>query len=280
MSTARSHGDAMSDDTAPGPPALPPSIELAWGLREHPGRGPKPGLTLERIVAAGIKVALTEGIGVLSMARLAGELGVGTMSLYRYVTAKDELLTLMVDTAIGPPPAAVHPANDWRTGLTSWAVGIRAAYRRHPWALRVPISGPPAGPNNVAWLEAGLRALAATPLSEQQKLSTILLLSGFVRNEATLAADIAAGSPTEPAVAGYGALLTRTRRCHPVSCAAPGAGGRCLFRRRRPRRRVQLRPGPHPRRRRETRRGHWNQPSTSTTALMLPAALNRLTSPA
>ncbi len=209
MSTAGTDAGVMSDDAAPELPALPPGIELAWGLRERPGRGPKPGLTLERIVAAGIKVALTEGIGVLSMARLAGELGVGTMSLYRYVAAKDELLTLMVDTAIGAPPAAVHPANDWRTGLTSWAIGIRAAYRRHPWALRVPISGPPAGPNNIAWLEAGLRALAATPLSEQQKLSTILLLSGFVRNELTLAADIAAGSATEPAVASYGALLAR-----------------------------------------------------------------------
>ena len=38
------------------------------------------------------------------MARIAKQLGVGTMSLYRYVAAKDELLTLMVDTALGPPP--------------------------------------------------------------------------------------------------------------------------------------------------------------------------------
>jgi AcrR family transcriptional regulator len=172
---------------------IPPSIALAWGRRPRATRGPKPGLTLDRIVAAGIKVALTEGIGALSMTRVATELGVGTMSLYRYVTAKDELLTLMVDSALGAPPQA--PAGEaWRAGLTRWAVGVRDAYKRHPWSLRVPISAPPLGPNNVAWLDNALRALGDTPLSEQQKLSTVLLISGFVRNDVTLDLDMTAGA--------------------------------------------------------------------------------------
>jgi AcrR family transcriptional regulator len=191
----------------PVPPHLPPSIALAWGLREHQRRGPKPGLTLDRIVAAGIKVALTEGLAGVSMARVAGELGVATMSLYRYVSAKDDLLTLMVDAAIGPPSLLEPLDGDWRAGLTRWAVGVRAAYRRNLWALRVPISAPPVGPNNVAWLEAALRILGGTALSEQQKLSTVLLLSFFVRSEVTLAADIAAGSGGGPVNFGYGEML-------------------------------------------------------------------------
>ena len=136
---------------------------------------------------------MTEGIGSMSMTRVASELGVGTMSLYRYVTAKDELLTLMVDDVLGSPPPA-PPGEDWRSGLTRWAVGVRDAYRRHPWALRVPISAPPLGPNNVAWLDNALRTLTETPLSEQEKLSTVLLVSGFVRNDATLDLDMAAGA--------------------------------------------------------------------------------------
>ncbi len=190
-------------------PAIPPSIELAWGLRDRGTRGPKRGLTLDRIVAAGIKVALTEGIGGLSMARVASELGVGTMSLYRYVAAKDELLTLMVDTALGPPPQPDDHERDWRAGLTRWAVGLRDAYRRHPWSLRVPISGPPLGPNNVAWLEQALRSLSDTPLTEQEKLSSVILLSGFVRSDATLTADFAAAGSGDPATPGYGAMLSR-----------------------------------------------------------------------
>jgi len=192
----------MSDED----PLIPPSIELAWGRREKGTRGPKPGLTLDRIVAAGVKVAMTQGIGALSMTRVAAELGVGTMSLYRYVTAKDELLTLMVDSALGSPPDPA-PGADWRAGLTRWALGVRSAYQRHPWSLRVPISAPPLGPNNVAWLESALSALGATPLSEQQKLSTVLLVSGFVRNDATLDLDLAAGAGGEQVMPGYARML-------------------------------------------------------------------------
>jgi AcrR family transcriptional regulator len=187
---------------------LPPSLELLWGLREAGSRGPRRGLTLERIVEAGIRVAQTEGVGALSMARIARELGVGTMSLYRYVASKDELLTTMVDTALGtpPPPGA---GEDWRAGLMRWAVGVRAAYHGNPWSLRVPISGPPLGPNNVAWLDNALAALADTPLTEQEKLSSVLLVSGFVRNDVTLALDFAAASGGAPQMPGYGQLLAR-----------------------------------------------------------------------
>ncbi len=186
---------------------LPPSLALAWGVQPRAGRGPKPGLSLERIVAAAIKLAMTDGLGSVSMARVASELGASTMSLYRYVPAKDELLTLMVDTALGSQPGAHVPDDGWRPGVGRWADALRAVYRRHPWTLRVPISAPPIGPNNIAWLEDGLRCLAATPLSEAEKLSTMLLVSGFVRNESTLAADIAAGAGGELVMPGYGEML-------------------------------------------------------------------------
>ena len=190
------------------PPArpIPPSIELAWGLRRDGTRGPRRGLTLEAVVDAGIEVATTDGVGALSMARIAKRLGVGTMSLYRYVAAKDELLTLMVDTALGPPPRLPQPGG-WRAGLTAWCDGLCEAYRRHPWSLRVPISAPPLGPNNVAWLDRALAALAETPLSEQDKLSCVLVLSGFVRNDATLTADFAAASGDQQVMPGYGTVL-------------------------------------------------------------------------
>jgi AcrR family transcriptional regulator len=202
----------MTNDEA----ALPARVELAWGLRDHGRRGPKPGLTLERIVAAGIEVARTDGIAAVSMARVAGELGVGTMSLYRYVGAKDELISVMADTAfgaadLGPDEAGPDEAgpdeagpDGWRAGLTHWADGLRASYRRNPWLLEVPVSATMLAPNTVSWMEAALRWMAGTPLPEQQKLSTALLLSGFVRNEATLSIDIAGAASLE-----FGATLAR-----------------------------------------------------------------------
>ncbi len=198
-------------DQDPDPPAdlqLPPSLELLWGRREAGSRGPRRGLTLERIVQAGVAVAESEGVGALSMARIAKELGVGTMSLYRYVASKDELLTTMVDAGLGGPPAP-EPGEDWRAGLMRWAVGVRTSYQAHPWALRVPISGPPLGPNNVAWLDNALRALEGTVLSEQDKLSCVLLISGFVRNDVTLQLDFAEASAGEMVMPGYGQMLGR-----------------------------------------------------------------------
>ena len=124
---------------------LPASLAAAWGLRERPGKGPKRGLSLDQIVRAGIKVATADGLAALSMSRVAAELGVGTMSLYRYVASKGELLDLMVDTGLGPPPAA-DPGAPWRDGLAHWAWTQLGVFRDHLWAVQVPISGPPATP--------------------------------------------------------------------------------------------------------------------------------------
>ena len=192
---------------------LPASIQAAWGLRERPGKGPKPGLSLGRIVEAAVNLASADGLAAVSMSRVATELGVSTMSLYGYVAAKDELLALMVDAALGLPPSA-SPDEGWRVRLSRWAWAALAFYRRHPWTLRVPISGPPTTPNQIAWLEQGLRCLRDTGLAEGEKFSVILLVAGFVRNRATLDADVgetAAGSGTsaEEAMSGYGRLLAR-----------------------------------------------------------------------
>ncbi|MEU4780959.1 TetR/AcrR family transcriptional regulator C-terminal domain-containing protein [Micromonospora sp. NPDC023633] len=169
---------------------LPESIELAWGLRERPGRGPRRSLTMEQVVAAGIRVAEADGLPAVSMSRVAGELGVATMSLYRYVSAKGDLLDLMADAAYGDPPAPRGPDEGWRPALARWALGNVTAIHRHPWIRQVPISGPPLGPNQVRWMEQGLAALRGTGLRAAERLSTIMLVSGYARNWATLTADL------------------------------------------------------------------------------------------
>lgn len=197
-------------DTATG---LPASIEAAWGLRERPGKAAKPWLSLERIVAAAVGIAETEGLGAVAMSRVAADLGAATMSLYRYVAAKDELLALMVDSTYGPPPGR-HAGEPWREGLSRWAWAQHSALRKHSWVVRVPITEPPSTPNQIAWLEAGLACLADTGLDESTKLSVILLIHSFLRSEATLVAEInagirAVGSTSPQAMAAYGRLLAQ-----------------------------------------------------------------------
>ncbi|MGW5847135.1 TetR/AcrR family transcriptional regulator [Streptomyces sp. NPDC055254] len=180
--------DPTADDGGTG---LPASLETAWGLRERPGKGPRPSLTVARIVDAAVALAAAEGVEAVSMGRVAKELGVSTMSLYRYVTAKEELYILMADAGAGTPPAPARGADrGWRESLSDWAYGQRAVLMANSWLLRIPITAPPATPNQLAWMERGLAALADTGLDEGEKLSAMMLVAGFVRNEATLAADM------------------------------------------------------------------------------------------
>jgi AcrR family transcriptional regulator len=192
---------------------IPDSIAAIWGVRDRAVKGPKPGLSLERIVDAAIAVASTDGIGAVSMNRVATELGTSAMSLYRYVRAKDELLVLMVDTALGAMPP-LQASNDWRDALEECAWYLHRALQRHPWSLRVPISGPPLTPNQLRWLENALVALRGTGLAEHEKMSVLLLVSSFVRVEATLLLDLEsaaelAGADPEQMMPSYGKAIAR-----------------------------------------------------------------------
>lgn len=190
---------------------LPASVAAAWGLRERPAKGPKPGLSLERIVDAGVAVAVSEGIGAVSMGRVAAELGAGTMALYRYVATKDELLALMADAPFRTAPEPLGPREGWRAALGRWARAHFAVLREHPWVVRVPVGGPPLTPNHVVWFERGVGALAGTRLDEGEKIAVLMLVNGYVRNEATLTADLdaaaAAGGDAGP-MSSYGKLLS------------------------------------------------------------------------
>ena len=173
---------------------IPASIAAAWGVRDQPRKGPKPALTLQRIVDAAVRVADAEGLGAVSMGRVAAEAGTAPMSLYRHVANKEELIDHMLDAAWYSPADPAAPdlsSGDWRAGLSYWAWQMRAAARQHPWAIRVPIKTLPIMPNEVAWFENALACLADTELTEARKASVIMLLAGYVRNLATTEADIA-----------------------------------------------------------------------------------------
>jgi AcrR family transcriptional regulator len=141
-------------------------------------------------VDAGVSLADEKGLDAVSMSRVAGALGAATMALYRYVRTKEELLLLMVDAALGEPPAARRSNETWRSALERWALSQLGALRRRPWIVRVPIGGPPIAPNQVAWFDRGLGCLRDTGLAEIEKLAALQLIDGVVRHEATLEADL------------------------------------------------------------------------------------------
>jgi AcrR family transcriptional regulator len=172
----------MSDRDEP----LPRALEILWD--DTPPSRRQSGLTRERIVAAAVELADSEGLVALSMARLAERLGCGTMSLYRHVANKDELVMFMLSTAPDPPPGKSEHAN-WSDSLADWALGLWDVYHRHPWVLETASAGPPADPGQLAWLNAGLATLADTGLAERDKLAAVMAVLHYVRGAAALAID-------------------------------------------------------------------------------------------
>lgn len=165
---------------------LPRGVALAWGVAAHPQRGPKRELNIEGIVDAATAIADESGLGAVSMSSVASALGFTTMSLYRYVSAKEDLLLLMQDQAIGIPSRAALEAEHWRDGLTIIYRELADMYAAHPWILDVDITGIPSTPNNLIWMDHGLGTLKTTPLTAEERLATVLALTGCVRWESQI----------------------------------------------------------------------------------------------
>jgi len=160
------------------------SVDLLWGEKGEPSRGPKPGLSVKQIARAAIEIANAEGLEAVSMQRVARACGVTTMALYRYVPSKADLLALMIDIGIGEPPALDTVPGGWRSQLEAWARLIWAAFHQAPWSLEVTGSVRLMGPNELGWFEAAVGALAGTGLSGAEAVDAVLTVLNHVRSTA------------------------------------------------------------------------------------------------
>lgn len=178
----------MADTTETG---LPRAVAVAWGMQETPQRGPSRGLSHERIVAAAMEIADADGLGAVTMQAVAKSLGFTTMSLYRYVSGKDELLRLMGDAG-AQLPEKVELSPDWRQALRQWASLLREAWRTHSWLLEIPRGQASVlMPNSVRIADLGLAAMVSLPLSRDEKIGIILVVSQHVASMVELELSLA-----------------------------------------------------------------------------------------
>ncbi|MBT2537462.1 TetR/AcrR family transcriptional regulator [Arthrobacter sp. ISL-69] len=93
-------------------------------------------LNRDRVLSAAVVLADEAGIESLSMRRLAQELGVVPMALYKHVANKEELLDGMVDVIVGEIDPPVGGA-DWKNAVRLRILSARRSLLRHPWARQV-----------------------------------------------------------------------------------------------------------------------------------------------
>ncbi|MFD8976099.1 TetR/AcrR family transcriptional regulator C-terminal domain-containing protein [Streptomyces sp. NPDC059593] len=139
-------------------------------------------LSRKRLVDAALELADAEGLNALTMRRVATVLGVSTMTLYRHVPGKAELVRLMADAACGEVPLGPVPP-EWRVGLERGARWLRGVYSRHRWMAHAMASftRPVATANAMAYTEWVLRSLRGTPLTHTEKLHAHLLIFAYVQ---------------------------------------------------------------------------------------------------
>ena len=95
-----------------------------------PGPALRAPLTRERVLRAAVDLADRDGIGSLSMRKLAQELGVEAMSLYHHVANKDAILDGIVDVVFSEIELPSGEA-DWKAAMRQRAISAREALRRH-----------------------------------------------------------------------------------------------------------------------------------------------------
>jgi AcrR family transcriptional regulator len=90
-------------------------------------------LSRDRVLRAATALADQAGLDAVSMRKLAEELGVVPMALYKHVANKDQLLDGMVDLVIAEfdPP---DPGLGWKSAVRQRVLAARRAVLRHPWA--------------------------------------------------------------------------------------------------------------------------------------------------
>jgi AcrR family transcriptional regulator len=160
---------------------------LIW-TRSEPGTR-RPKFTRDQIASTALAIADSEGFAAVSMRRVAGDLGAGTMTLYYYVRTKDELIALMDDAIMGEVliPADEFPAH-WHEALTAISIRTWDVLMRHPWALHSLGSAAP-GPNAMRHFEQSLAALAGTHLDAPETFALLAMVDDYVHGNAMRSAE-------------------------------------------------------------------------------------------
>lgn len=185
-----------SDDALPTPPVVP-------GRRTVRAPHARPPLSRDLVVAKAIEVLDAEGLGAVSMRRVASELGTGAASLYVYVANKDELMELMFDVIAGEMELVPIDPEQWEAQLIGLAEAAVEVMTRHRDIARVMLAHVPTGDNAMRVSEHMLTLLRSAGLPDQVVAWAADMLSLFMSASALERAVAASRGEDEAANQAY-----------------------------------------------------------------------------
>jgi AcrR family transcriptional regulator len=166
---------------------------------EERSRTRKP-LSRERILQAAVALADLGGVESLSMRKIAQELGVVPMALYKHVANKDDLLDGLVDVVIGeidPPLQGV----DWKTAVRERILSARRSLLRHPWASQVIESRAEPTPTIIGYIDSMMGIFLSGGFSVDLMHHTMHVMGSRILGFSQELFDDTASMPEEDAIA-------------------------------------------------------------------------------
>lgn len=136
-------------------------------------------LSRERVIACAIKLADEEGIGALSMRRVAAELGATPMALYNHVSGKDELLNGISGQLLQEIDVSSIDPSDWAGSLKTGYGEFRRVLLAHPNLLPVLQRKSEVSIEAMKPIELAMALLRSAGFTPEEALHAHWTLSGF-----------------------------------------------------------------------------------------------------
>jgi AcrR family transcriptional regulator len=142
---------------------------------------PRPrSLTPDTIAAAALVVIDRDGLPALSMRAVATELGMAPMSLYRYVTDREQLEGLVVDLLLADVDVTPPRRAPWPRKLASLVERARDAVAAHPNAVPLTLTHRHASPSLLRWTESMLRVLTGAGFAGEERVIALRSLLAYL----------------------------------------------------------------------------------------------------
>jgi AcrR family transcriptional regulator len=144
---------------------------------ESRARAARGSLTLEAIEEVALQIVDAEGIDTLTMRRVATELEVGAMSLYRHVRTKEELVERVAERAL--TELELPRTGTWHAQLEELFTNLYRLLVRHPAVLYADTARPLAGPEALGATDAALRLLRGGGLDGDRAVTAMNALVSY-----------------------------------------------------------------------------------------------------
>ena len=166
------------------------------------GQGKHAGLSREQVLQAAVALIAAEGVGALSMRRLARELGVEAMTLYHHVQNKGALEDAVVEYILTESRREPVHAATWQEALTEYALDFHRGLLAHPGAAILVASRPGLTERNLSDLEHLLQILTEAGFSPPTALAIVHATAASVLGQHLSVSDEHRESPAPAAGAG------------------------------------------------------------------------------